>query len=292
MTMIFANMALANQSAHQYFEGEFQSLERTFSVAETQMKWSFEHRKASTNMMLNSNENIKKSLQSIGKHNLKASLTLAVSSEKVSQAQLKPLIANEADRTGRLEYSKAEMIRLQKLLKKKSKNLKRTLATIKKQMGLEILAQTAKAAMGFATALLSFGLSGNPQDAIEEASQIVELIEKLVKIIAKLSDIIRNIVFGIIESASFKKKIKFEEMPTVDTSGSFMDSVKQAYDLKQTKQDFDYLRTKGQNMYDDIKDNTQFVDAGLLKEAIFGLVDTGRDFVAEVSFLERLIIFW
>ena len=53
--------------------------------------------------------------------------------------------------------------------------------------------------------------------------------------------------------------------------------------MKKAKSDFDELKTTGQVMYDNINKDTEYVDAGPLLKAIFGIVDTGRDLVTEVS---------
>ena len=283
MNMIFANMALANQSAQQYYEGELQSIERLFSTIQTQMNWTFEDRKASTQVLLDSTQEIQQGLHSIGKNNLKAILTMAESSKNVSQVQLKPLRENEADRTGRLKYSKDEMLRLQTKLKQQSKDLKTTTDDLKKQMDREIAIQAIKGIVGIGAAVASFGMGPNPADAAEKAAKRFALMEKLVKLIAKLATMLYNIGTGIMETGEFSRSINFEDI-SVNSTSTFLESVKQAYEMKKAKSDFDELKTTGQVMYDNINKDTEYVDAGPLLKAIFGIVDTGRDLVTEVSF--------
>ena len=77
--------------------------------------------------------------------------------------------------------------------------------------------------------------------------------------------------------------INFEDI-SVNATSTFLESVEQAYKMKEAKSDFDELKTEGQVMYDNINKDTEYVNAGPLLKAINAIVNTGKDLVIEVSF--------
>ena len=312
MTVIFAELANTKKSFERYFEGEQRNLALIFNTSETQLEYMkntsetqleymketkevlfnavqknrltilsavHENRKVLGSAIQESTKVINNNLKSIGEKSLFSLLQLAEQSASHFGNQEEVLRKRVKNRRKKVKYSKIRVEHLEGELNAKTANLRSTMATIKHELQMESIAQAAKAAFELGMACLTFGLAGDPTDALEK----VELIGKLIRIITQLSLMIHDLRTNLLASDTFRNGLTFGNGKKAKVPTDFLESLKRAYAMKDAGLKFDRVKSEGTAMYNKLLKNTDFVDAGKLKVAIDALVDTGKALVEETQ---------